>query len=122
MNIRTRANDFTLTPAIDAFVRSELRSAFQRLDAEIVTIDVSMKDANGPKGGIDKQVLICVRLRNRQQIALETEHENLYAAVKTGIKRSKRAVRRAVRKARRVHRQSLRELLDDGPLPTVPRV
>jgi ribosome-associated translation inhibitor RaiA len=122
MNITTRANDFALTEAIDTFVRNELRSAFQRLDPEIVTIDVSMKDANGPKGGIDKQVLICVRLRNRQQVALDTAHENLYAAIKMGIKRAKRAVGRSVRKSRRVHRQSLRELLDDEPLPTVPRV
>lgn len=119
MNITTRANDFALTEAIDTFVRSELRSAFQRLDAEIVSIDVSMKDANGPKGGIDKQVLICVRLRNRQKMAVDTEHENLYAAIKTGIKRAKRAVSRTVRKARRVDRQSLRELLDDEPLATV---
>ena len=122
MNITTRANNFALTAAIDTFVRSELQSAFERLDAEVVTIDVSMKDANGPKGGIDKQVLICVRLRNRQQVALDAEHENLYAAIKVGVKRAKRAVRRTVRKSRRVHRQSLRELLDDEPLPTVPRV
>ena len=119
MNITTRAKDFSLTKAIDTFVRSEIRSAFQHLDAEIVSIDVSMRDINGPKGGIDKQVLICVRLRSRQQIAIDTGHENLYASVKTGVKRAKRAVRRAVRKAQRVDRQSLRELLDDEPLPTV---
>ena len=121
MNITTRANDFALTEAIDTFVRSELRSAFQRLDAEIISIDVSMKDANGPKGGIDKQVLICVRLRNRQQVALDTAHEDLYAAVKTGVKRTRRTVQRTLRKSRRVGRQTLRELLDDEPLTAAPR-
>ena len=90
MNIITRANDFPLTGAIDEYVKGELRSAFQRLEAEIVSIDVSMRDANGPKGGVDKQVLICVRLRNRHQVALDTTHENLYAAIKTGVKRARR--------------------------------
>lgn len=121
MNITTRANDFALTESIDTFVRDELQSAFQRLDAEIISIDVSMRDANGPKGGIDKQVLICVRLRNRQQVALDTAHENLYGAIKTGVKRTRRTVQRALRKSQRVDRQSLRELLDDKPLPAVPK-
>jgi putative sigma-54 modulation protein len=121
MNIITRANDFTLTGAIDEYLKGELRSAFQTLDAEIVSIDVSMKDANGPKGGVDKQVLICVRLRNHKQVALETAHENLYAAIKTGVKRARRTVQRTLRKSRRVDRQTLRELLDDEPLTAVPR-
>ena len=121
MNIITRANDFPLTGAIDEYVKGELRSAFRRLEAEIVSIDVSMKDANGPKGGVDKQVLICVRLRNHRQVALETAHENLYAAIKTGVKRARRTVQRASRKSRRVGRQTLRELLDDQPLTAAPR-
>ncbi len=121
MNITTRANDFPLTVAIDRFVKGELRSAFHRLDADIVSIDVSMKDANGPKGGVDKQVLICVHLRNRQQVTLETAHENLYAAVKTGVKRTRRTVQRAIRKSRRVDRQTLRELRDDPPQTAIPR-
>lgn len=121
MNITTRANDFALTESIDTFVRDELQSAFQRLDAEIISIDVSMRDANGPKGGIDKQVLICVRLRNRPQVALDTAHENLYGAIKTGVKRTRRTVQRALRKSQRVDRQSLRELLHDKPLPAVPK-
>jgi putative sigma-54 modulation protein len=121
MNIITRANDFTLTGAIDEYLKGELRSAFQTLDAEIVSIDVSMKDANGPKGGVDKQVLICVRLRNHKQVALETAHENLYAAIRTGVKRTRRTVQRTLRKSRRFHRQTLRELLGDEPLTAVPR-
>jgi ribosome-associated translation inhibitor RaiA len=122
MNITTRANDFPLTGAIDSFVKDELRAAFRRLDAEIVSIDVSMKDANGPKGGVDKQVLICVRLRNRQQVALDTAHSNLYAAIKTGVQRTRRTVGRTLRKSRRVNRQTLRESLDDVPLTAVRRV
>ena len=121
MNITTRAQDFELTGAIDRFVRDHLRVALQRIDEDIVTIDVFMKDANGPRGGVDKQVLIRVRLRNRQQIALVTRHEDMYAAIRKGIKRTKTAVRRQVRKSRHFEKRRLREVLGDGDLATVPR-
>jgi len=64
--------------------------------------DVLIKDINGPKGGVDIQSLIRVRLRNRQVIALGTAHESLYVAVKKGSKQTKRAVRRHLQKSQRM--------------------
>ena len=111
MNITTRAQDFELTRAIDQFARDCLTSSLARIDEELVSIDLFMKDANGPRGGVDKQVLIRVHMRNRQQIALVTTHEDMYAAIKKGVKRTKRAVRRQIRKARSFEKRSLRHML-----------
>jgi ribosomal subunit interface protein len=113
MNITTRAQDFEMTNAIDQFVRDQVRASLQRFGEEIMAVDVFMKDTNGPKGGIDKQALIRVRLRNRQVIALQTEHENLYASIKRGSKRIRQAVRRHLRKSGRVKKQRMRDRLDD---------
>ena len=121
MNIMTRAQDFEMTAAIDRFVRSNLRTALARIDEDIVTVDVYLKDANGPRGGVDKQVLIRVRLRNRQQFAVVTTHEDMYAAITNGIKRTKRAVRRQIRKSRHFHRRPVRELLVKDGLALSPR-
>ncbi|MGB5333929.1 MAG: HPF/RaiA family ribosome-associated protein [Woeseiaceae bacterium] len=118
MNITTRAQDFEMSQAIDQFARNQVRAALQRLSDDILAVDVFMRDSNGPKGGIDKQALIRVRLRNRQVIALETEHQNLYAAIKKGSKRTKRAVRRHLRKSRRVQKQRMRDNLKDPGIPT----
>jgi len=49
----------------------------------------------------------------RQVIALETAHENLYAAVKKGSKQTKRAVRRHLRKSHRIQKQRIRDHLHD---------
>ena len=114
MNITTRAQDFETTNAIDRFVREQVRASLQRFGEEIMAVDVFMKDTNGPKGGVDKQALIRVQLRNRQVIALQTAHENLYAAIKKGSKRTRQAVRRHLRKSRRVKKQRMRDRLDDG--------
>lgn len=111
MRIGTNAQGFETTEAIELFVQDEVNLAFDRFRDQVISVDVFMKDINGPKGGIDKQVLIRARLRNRQRIALETTHENLYAAVKRSISRSKRAVRRSLRKSRRIDRLSLRDAI-----------
>ena len=121
MNIMTRVQDFELTTAIDQFARDQLRTALARFDEAVIAADVYLKDSNGPRGGVDKQVLIRVRMRNRQQIALVTTHEDMYAAIAKGVKRTKRAVRRQVRKARRFDKRRIRESLADVNLAAVSR-
>ena len=113
MNITTRAQDFEMTTSIDQFVRDQVRTALHRFSEDILAVDVFMKDTNGPNGGVDKQALIRVRLRNRQVIAIETAHENLYAAVKIGSKQTKRAVRRHLQKSHRIQKQRMRDHLRD---------
>ena len=121
MNITARAQGFDLSQAIDTFVREELQLALRRFSEDVLTIDVFMKDTNGPKGGVDKQVLVRLRLRNGQLIAMATTHEDLYAAIKVSVKRSKRAVRRNLRKSRRVEKQRLRDLHQRLALTAVPK-
>lgn len=118
MNITTRAQDFEMTSAIDQFARNHVRATLQRLSEDILSVDVFLKDANGPKGGVDKQALIRVQLRNRQVIALETTHENLYAAIKKSSKRAKRTVRRHLSKSRRIQKRRMNDRLDDAGIPT----
>ena len=120
MNITTTARDFEMSRAIDRFAREQLDATLQPFSDSIVSIDVFMKDANGPKGGIDKEVLIRVHLRNRQQIALQSTHENLYASIKSGVKRIKRAVRRNLRRSRRPGRFSLKDIQNSSRLAATP--
>lgn len=114
MNISSRAQGFELSSAIDTFVRDEIRAALERFNEDIISVDVFLKDTNGPKGGVDKQAVMRVQLRGRQQITLQTTREDLYAAVRISIKRAKRAVRRSVRKARRFEKLTLRRLATES--------
>ncbi len=120
MNITTTAQNFERSIALDTFVRSRLINALARLEADIIAIDVFMKDVNGPKGGVDKHVLIRVQLRNRQVITIESEHESLYAAVRTGVKRVRHAVRRHLRKMRQIDKQRVSDVIAQNALPRTP--
>jgi ribosome-associated translation inhibitor RaiA len=113
VDITTTAKDFEMSAAIDQFARNQVRSVLERFSDKILAVDVFMADTNGPKGGIDKQVLIRIRLRSSEVIALQTEHENLYAALKKGSKRARRTVRRHLQKSGRIHKQRMCDHLND---------
>ncbi|NNF15482.1 MAG: HPF/RaiA family ribosome-associated protein [Gammaproteobacteria bacterium] len=120
MNITTRAQNFELTRAIDRFAREHLRTALARIDESVIAVDVFLTDANGPRGGVDKKVLIRVQMRNRQEVTVATIHEDLYAAISKGVKRTKRAVKRKVHKSRHFQNQRVQDLLISDGMATAP--
>ena len=107
MNITTTAQSSDTSPQLATFVRSRLINAFKRIDMDIIAIDVFMKDLNGPKGGVDKLVLIRVQLPKRQVVTIESQHENMYAAISNGTKRARHAVRRQLRKSRQIEKRRI---------------
>lgn len=119
MEISVNAQDFELTHAIDEYLREQLQSAFARISEHVTAVEVFLKDANGPRGGVDKQVLISVRSRNRRRIVLLTKDRDLYVAIARGVKRTKRALRRQLRRTRRFGKLRLRDLPRDPGLATV---
>lgn len=119
MNIATQSQGFETTRAIDQFARDALHSALRQFSENVVAVDIHMKDTNGPKGGVDKHVVMRVRLRSRQVVMLEARHENLYAALKAGSKRIRRAVRRHLRKARHIQKVRMSGRLPVSAMPTV---
>jgi ribosomal subunit interface protein len=120
MNITTTAQNFEGSLALNTFVRSRLRNALARLDDDIIAIDVFMKDLNGPKGGIDKQALVRIQMRNRQVITVEAEHQDLYAAVRGAVKRVRQAVRRHRQKSRQIDKQRFADVAGNAAMPRVP--
>ena len=115
MIISTSSHNIQLSRELDNFVTTTMRGSLERLADDIVSVDVFLKDLNGPKGGVDKQAVIRVHLRQRRDIAIDTVHENLGAAIRIGAKRAKRAVRRSLRKARRIEKFRINRRLDGVP-------
>ncbi len=104
MDIKIGTQGLRLEAATDAFVREQVYSALQRFEEQVMSVDVFLKDINGPKGGIDKQVLIRIRLRNRHVIATEMTRANIRAAVVVVTRKAKRAVRRSLKKSQQRHK------------------
>ena len=110
MNVTVAAQGFPLTAAIDAHTRNRLAQALRHYRDSMVSVSAYLRDVNGPKGGIDKEVFVGILLRNGHVISIETVHTDLYAAILRSARRAKRAVRRALDKDRRLARRELRKL------------
>jgi putative sigma-54 modulation protein len=114
MDINVSTHGLSIDADTDTFVREQLYSALRRFEDQVVSADAFMKDTNGPKGGIDKQVLVRVRLRNRQVIATEIARSGLRAAVVISVRKAKRAVRRSLKKSMQKHRWRVRPSLREA--------
>ena len=117
MIISTSSHTIQLSRQLDEFVIGTMRVALERLADDVHSIDVFLKDVNGPKGGVDKQVLVRAHLRNRQQLVIETAGQNLYAAVRRSAKRLKKAVRRSLDKSSRIEKLRVHDCLGAHDLP-----
>lgn len=110
MNIQLQTQGFELTPAIDAFVHEQLQFHLANFESQIVSVDVYLRDINGPKGGPDKKVLFRIQLLSRLSIKVERTRSDLYVAVTNASRQAKRAVRRSLNKRRRMEKAALRDL------------
>ena len=110
MNIQLQAQGFDLTEAISAHVQRQIAFNLVNFESHIMSVDVFLSDINGPKGGPDKKVLVCIRLDSRRSITIERVREDLYTAITMVSRQAKRTVRRALNKHRRMEKLALREL------------
>jgi putative sigma-54 modulation protein len=104
MNINVTAHGLSIDGDTDSFVRKQVRSALQRFDDQVFLVDACLKDINGPKGGIDKQVLVRVRLRSGHVVTTEVARARLRAAIVVSLRKARRAVRRNLEKSQQRHR------------------
>ena len=107
LNIHTQG--VSLTSRVEEHVRTQVTAALRSHADRVITVDVHLKDVNGPKGGDDKNVLIRTRLRGRSQVAVTERRDDLFSAVTAASRRTKRWVKRAVHKQQRFERASLRQ-------------
>ena len=113
MDINVSTHGLSIDADTEAFVREQIYASLQRFEDRVVSVDAFLKDINGPKGGIDKQVLVRVRLRNRQVIATEIARSGVRAAVVVSVRKAKRAVRRSLKKSMQKHRWRVRTGLEE---------
>ena len=110
MNILLHTQGFDLTPAIEAHTRKQLHLHLANFSSYVVSVDVYLRDINGPKGGADMKVLIRANLETRTTVTVEQTRADLYDAVSIATRQAKRAVRRSVSKHRRMEKFALRNM------------
>ena len=110
MQIRIQTQGFDLTPAIAAWTHERVAGALERFAHEVSSVDVYLKDINGPRGGDDKLALVRVQSRAAAPVFVESTHSDLYAAIDRSSQRVKRSFRRMLKRRHRLALNGSRRL------------
>ena len=77
-------------------ITSKATAAFAKFGHRVRQIVIHVSDANGPKGGVDKQCNVVVKLRKLNGVAVSVKDESLSKAISAGIRRAARSVNRQI--------------------------
>src|SRR6185503_13593060 len=101
MKVLLRGVHLSLSDGLKAYVQEHLVEPIERLyDDEAAEIDISLLDNNGPKGGVDKECRVTVRLPGLSAIHVTETAEALHQAVDLARDRLGNTVKRTLEKRR----------------------
>lgn len=78
--------------------KAKIEMLFAKFKDEITSIDLSIRDVNGPRGGLDKKCQIVVKLRRMEAIVATHDDAVLSKAISRAINKAHRATKRKVRR------------------------
>ncbi|MFT5924229.1 MAG: ribosomal subunit interface protein [Paraglaciecola sp.] len=94
MLLHIQSKHFSLSEALNKYVKNKVQIMLGRYEAKIIRVDVTLFDINGPKGGEDKCCRIVARINGASSIIIQETAEDLYDAINTCSRRGRRAVKR----------------------------
>jgi ribosome-associated translation inhibitor RaiA len=100
MRLYIRAKNILHSEEWHDYLQSRLAFALARFDCRIRDITASLTDLNGPKGGVDKQCRLVVRMRPRGKVTIEQSASDFVAAIALAANRVGYAVSRALKRRR----------------------
>jgi putative sigma-54 modulation protein len=102
MKVLMRGVHLSLSDGLKAYVQEHLVDHIERLcdDDEASEIDIALADINGPKGGVDKECRVTVRLPGLSAIHVTETSETLHQAVDACRDRLENALKRTLERRR----------------------
>ena len=105
IDISDKQNLMSQTANDNTIERTE--RAFSKFERHIQSITISVQDANGPRGGVDKICRIVVRLKRLQEVVVTSENESLASAITEALNRTSRSVNRKLSRREKSRTTSL---------------
>jgi len=101
MDLTLRHDGFELSEAIDSHVRDRLSAALDQHATHIRGVGVTLRDENGPRGGVDMTCQVQIDLASQNQpVIIKKQHEDIYLAVTEAADAVKRTIGKLVNKAK----------------------
>jgi putative sigma-54 modulation protein len=81
MQFEIRGRETGISRVLRDHIERRLRFALDRFAGRIRRVHVTLRDLNGPRGGIDKCCKLAISLVRPSMIVLESHASNVYAAI-----------------------------------------
>jgi len=111
MHLWIKGPDRNVGLAIRAFVNDRVVSKLSRVSKMVRSIVISIRDVNGPRGGIDHVIRVIVRLTSGGKIVVRHRAADAFVGTPIAVRRAVRAVRRELGRRRSNRRQAYRRNL-----------
>ncbi len=105
MDMTIRHNGFEMSEAIQSHVEDRLTAALNQHDSHVRRVGVTLRDENGPRGGVDMSCMVQIDLAiQNDPVVIKKQHEDIYLAITETADAVKRTVGRLVNKKARDRR------------------
>ena len=108
MNISITGPAEIKTDSFRESVVRQLTRVLARFSHRITRVDIALTDENGPRGGVDKQCRISVRMPGFESCVTTAKNENPLAAVAQAAARARRMVMTRLKRPRSLRDRSFR--------------
>ena len=108
MNISITGPTEIKTNSFRESVERQLTRVLARFSHRITQVEIALTDQNGPRGGIDKQCRISVRMPGFESCVTTAKDENPLAAVAQAAGRARRIVTTRLKRPRSLRDRSFR--------------
>jgi len=106
MNIVIESSRSGAAPDWRRTVEQRVRLALHRLQGQVQQARISLRDINGPRGGVDKQCQILLTTAGHGQLVIVSRAEHAQGALNQALQRAMHALTRSSQRRRRPMRQT----------------
>jgi len=108
MKVLMRGIHLGLTDSLRDYATRHLVDPIAKyIDDEAAEIDIALVDVNGPKGGVDQECRVTVRMPGFSAIHLSEAAETMFAAIDSVRDRLENTIKRTVEKRQDVRTEGL---------------
>lgn len=103
MQLRIHANSVRLSSSLRERIAGQVAAVLAPFDPWIQSVEVSLADINGQRGGVDKECRIELRTARRAPLQVTDKASGIMAAVGLAARRAGFALRRQTQRWREKH-------------------
>ena len=107
MLLKYHSQGLSLTPEEQETMTAQINRTLNSFSDKIRSVDVYIKDINGPRGGRDNSVTIRARLNGKVELASSALKSKLLSASALAARKTRRRVKSALRRQRQFERFAL---------------